>query len=95
MLFANDAVLVDESRTGVGQKLELWRQTLEAKYFMLSRPKTEYMKYDFSATTQAEGDVRLDCQMIPKKDIFPYLGSMLQKDRISMKMVVMELKPAG
>jgi hypothetical protein len=53
---------------------------LEAKYFMLSRSKMEYMKYDFSATTQAEGDVRLDGQMVPKKDIFPYLGSMLQKD---------------
>jgi hypothetical protein len=25
MLFAYDVVLVDESRTGVGQKLELWR----------------------------------------------------------------------
>jgi hypothetical protein len=26
-------------------------------------------------------DVRLDGQMVPKKDIFRYLGSMLQKDR--------------
>jgi hypothetical protein len=25
MLFADDVVLVDESRTGVAQKLELWR----------------------------------------------------------------------
>jgi hypothetical protein len=25
MLFADDVVLVDESRTGVNQKLELWR----------------------------------------------------------------------
>jgi hypothetical protein len=50
MLFADDAILVDESRTGIDQKLELWRQTLEAKYFNLSRSKTEYMKCDFSAT---------------------------------------------
>jgi hypothetical protein len=60
MLFTDDVVLVDESRTGVDQKLELWRQTLEAKCFRLSRSKTEYMKCDFSATTQEEGDVRLD-----------------------------------
>jgi hypothetical protein len=60
MLFAVDVVLVDESRTGVDLKLELWRQTLETKCFMLSRSKTEYMKYDFSATTQEERDVRLD-----------------------------------
>jgi hypothetical protein len=70
-------VLVDESRTGVYQKLKLWRRTLEAKSFGLSRPKAEYMKCDFSATTQEEGDVRLDGQVVLKKDTFHYLGSML------------------
>jgi hypothetical protein len=80
MLFADDVVLVDESRTGVDQKLELWRRTLEEKGFRLSRSKTEYMQCDFSATTQEEGDVRLDGQVVPKKDTFRYLGSMLQKD---------------
>jgi hypothetical protein len=38
------------------------------------------MKCDFSATTQEEGDVRLDGQVVPKKDSFRYLGSMLQKN---------------
>jgi hypothetical protein len=80
MLFADDVILVDESRTGVDQKLELWRRTLKAKGFRLSRSKTEYMKCDLSVTTQEEGDVRLDGQVIPKKDTFHYLGSMLQKD---------------
>jgi hypothetical protein len=65
---------------GVDQKLELWRRTLEAKYFSLSRSKTDYMKCDFSATMQEEGDVRLDGLVVPKKDIFHYLGSILQKD---------------
>jgi hypothetical protein len=60
MLFVDNVVLVDESRTGVDQKLELWRRTLEAKGFRRSRSKTEYMKCDFSATIQEEGDVRLD-----------------------------------
>ena len=31
--------VVDESRTGVNQKLELWRETLESKGFRLSRTK--------------------------------------------------------
>jgi hypothetical protein len=67
--------------------LELWRRILEAKGFRLSRSKTEYMKCNFSATTQEEGgvrlngqeegDVRLDGQVVPKKDTFRYLGSML------------------
>jgi hypothetical protein len=51
ILFADDVLLVDESRMGVDQKLKLWRQTLKAKGFRLSRFKTEYMKCDFSATT--------------------------------------------
>jgi hypothetical protein len=59
--------------------LELWRRTLEAKGFRFSRSKTDYMKCDFSATTQ-ERAVRLDGQVVPKKDTFRYLGSMLQKD---------------
>jgi hypothetical protein len=78
--FADDVVLVDESRTGVDQKLELWKQTLEAKGFKLSRSKTEYMKCNFSATTQEEENVRLDGQAVPKKDTFRYLGSMFQKN---------------
>jgi hypothetical protein len=53
---------------------------LEAKDFRISRFKTEYMKCDFSATTQEEGDVRLVGRVIPKKDTFRYLRSMLQKD---------------
>jgi hypothetical protein len=60
MLFVDEVVLVDENRTGVDQKLELWRRTLEIKGFRLSRSKIECMKCDFSATTQEEGDVRRD-----------------------------------
>jgi hypothetical protein len=49
--FADNVVLLDESRTGVDQKLELWRRILEVKDFRFSRSKIEYMKYDFSTTT--------------------------------------------
>jgi len=48
MLFADDIVLVDKTRTGVNAKLELWRQTLKSRGFRLSRTKTEYMEYKFS-----------------------------------------------
>jgi hypothetical protein len=47
---------------------------LEAKGFMLSRFKTEYMKCDFSATTQEEGDVRLDGQVVTKERHLSLLG---------------------
>ena len=38
------------------------------------------MKCDFGTTAQDEGDVSLESQVMPKKDTFRYLGSMLQKD---------------
>jgi hypothetical protein len=65
MFFADDAVLIEESR-----KLELWRQTLEAKGFRLSRSKTEYMKCDFSAMGYEDGDVSLDGQVDLRKTLF-------------------------
>ncbi|KAG2597229.1 hypothetical protein PVAP13_5KG193207 [Panicum virgatum] len=80
MLFADDVVLVDESRAGVNRKLELWRRTLESKGFRLSRTKTEYMMCDFSTTRHEGGDVSLDGQVVIQKDTFRYLGSVLQKD---------------
>ena len=52
--FADDVVLVDESRIGVNQKLELWQETLESKGFRLSGTKTEYMRCDFVTTTREE-----------------------------------------
>jgi Reverse transcriptase (RNA-dependent DNA polymerase) len=60
ILFADDVMLIDESRIGVNQKLELWRQTLESKGFRLSRTKTEYMKCQFSGKNSDDGDVSLD-----------------------------------
>ncbi|PUZ71998.1 hypothetical protein GQ55_2G358100 [Panicum hallii var. hallii] len=80
MLFADDVVLVDESRVGVNMKLELWRHTLESRGFKLSRTKTEYMMCDFSPTRHEDGDVSLEGQVVAKKGTFRYLGSMLQKD---------------
>ena len=48
MMFADDIVLIDETKEGVESKLELWRQTLESRGFRLSRNKTEYMECKFS-----------------------------------------------
>jgi hypothetical protein len=80
MPFANDVVLVDESQAGVNRKLELWRQALDSKGFRVSQTKTEYMRCEFGNATHEEGDASLGGQVVPTKDIFHYLGSMLQKD---------------
>uniref|UniRef100_A0A0A9T8F9 Uncharacterized protein n=1 Tax=Arundo donax TaxID=35708 RepID=A0A0A9T8F9_ARUDO len=38
------------------------------------------MRCDFSTTRHEEEEVSLDGQVVPQKDTFRYLGSMLQKD---------------
>nr|XP_009592747.2 uncharacterized protein LOC104089527 [Nicotiana tomentosiformis] len=78
-LFADDIVLIDETRGGVNERLEVWRHTLESKGFKLSRTKTEYVECKFSNGTQ-EGDmeVRLDTQVVPKRANFKYLESIIQ-----------------
>ena len=60
MLFANDIILIDESKEGVNTKLERWRDTLEVKGFRLSRSKTEYLYCRFSANNDgAAGEVTI------------------------------------
>ncbi|XP_070044883.1 uncharacterized protein [Nicotiana tomentosiformis] len=81
LLFTDDIVLIEEVRGGVNERLEVWRQTLESKSFKLSRTKKEYLEYKFSGITQeADGDVRLDTQVISRRESFKYLGSIIQKD---------------
>nr|XP_016477660.1 PREDICTED: uncharacterized protein LOC107799102 [Nicotiana tabacum] len=61
ILFVDDIVLIDETRGGVNEKLEFWRQTLESKGFKLSRTKTEHLECKFSNVIQEEDmEVRLD-----------------------------------
>ncbi|XP_070013810.1 uncharacterized protein [Nicotiana sylvestris] len=81
MLFADDIVLIDETRSGVNARLEVWRQTLEFKGFKLSRTTTEYLECKFSDKTHdADIEVKLDAQVIPKRASFKYLGSIIQGD---------------
>ncbi|XP_060206140.1 uncharacterized protein LOC132633629 [Lycium barbarum] len=68
MLFADDIVLIDETRSGVNSKLEDWRRTLESKGFKLSRTKTEYLECRFSVVPQeADVEVKLGTQKVPPK----------------------------
>jgi hypothetical protein len=56
--------------------------------------KMEYMEYDFSATTQEEGDVRL-VRWYSRKTLFATWDRYSRRMGISMKMLVIKLKPAG
>lgn len=65
MLFIDDVVLIDETREGVNDKLEIWRQNLECKDFRLSRTKMEYLECKRSDVLQkADMVVKLNSQDI-------------------------------
>jgi Reverse transcriptase (RNA-dependent DNA polymerase). len=81
MLFADDIVLVDETKSGLNAKLEVWRETLETKGFKISRTKTEYMECNFSNRRSTSGDVvKLEGQELPKSANFRYLGSIIHRE---------------
>nr|XP_009788851.1 PREDICTED: uncharacterized protein LOC104236591 [Nicotiana sylvestris] len=82
ILFADDIVLIDETRSGVNTRLEVWRLPLESKGFKLSRTKAEYLECKFcNGTHEADVEVKLDAQVIPKRASFKYLRFMIQGNR--------------
>ncbi|XP_016451102.1 uncharacterized protein LOC107775831 [Nicotiana tabacum] len=82
ILFADDIVLIDETHSGVNARMEVLRQTLKSRGFKLSRTKTEYLECKFSdGTHDADVEVKLDAQVIPKITSFKYLGSIIQGNR--------------
>ena len=81
MLFADDIVLVAETKVEVNAKLELWREALESKWLKISRFKTEYMKCNFSKNQgMNEGVVSIEGQEIPKSEQLQYLGSIIHEE---------------
>ena len=53
------------------------------------------MRCDFGTTTREEEDISLEGQVVSRKDTFRYLGSVLQRDRILIKMLAIESKQSG
>ena len=53
ILYANDIVLVAESRRQLEMELERWRSALEGRGMIISRTKTEYFTTDVSGDQHA------------------------------------------
>ena len=75
MMFADDIVLVSDSREQVEDRLERWRSALEKRGLKISRSKTEYMCLN---ETNGGGLVRLQGNAMSKVEEFKYLGSTVQ-----------------
>ena len=81
MLFADDIVLVGETREEVSNKLDEWRETLEGKGLRISRTKTEYLRCDFSGTAPlGEPEMSIDEAVVKSMTKYKYLESIIQRD---------------
>ncbi|XP_035837090.1 uncharacterized protein LOC110892492 [Helianthus annuus] len=82
LIFADDIVLVANSKQSLNARLEEWRATLEGRGLRISRSKTEYLYCDFSGVDNDEDiQITIDGQVVPHVTKFKYLGSFVQKDR--------------
>ncbi|RZB64914.1 hypothetical protein D0Y65_041114 [Glycine soja] len=81
MLFADDIVLLGESREELNERLETWRRALETHGFRLSRSKSEYMECKFNKRRRvSNSEVKIGDHIIPLVTRFKYLGSVIQDD---------------
>ncbi|XP_021971699.1 uncharacterized protein LOC110866860 [Helianthus annuus] len=81
MLFADDIVLVAETKQCLNERLEEWRAALEGKGLRISSSKTEYLYCDFSEAGDIDDtQITIDGQMVLQTTKFKYLGSFVQSD---------------
>jgi len=81
ILFADDVVLLGESREELNGRLETWKQALEVYGFRLSRSKREYMECNFSKRrSMSTLEVKVGDHIIPQVTRFKYLRSIVQND---------------
>ncbi|XP_022004358.1 uncharacterized protein LOC110901883 [Helianthus annuus] len=81
LLFADDIVLIEESKQSLNVRLEDWRVALECKGLRISRSKTEYLYCDFSgAGDEHDTQITIEGQVVPQATKFKYLGSFVQSN---------------
>ncbi|XP_021974416.1 uncharacterized protein LOC110869471 [Helianthus annuus] len=81
LLFADDIVLIEESKQSLNERLEEWRVALEGKGLRISRSKTEYLYCDFSgAGDEHDTQITIEGQVVPPATKFKYLGSFVQSN---------------
>ena len=77
MLFADDIVLVCETKPELRRQLSRWKKVLEEKGFRISRTKTEYLQFNDYEDLE---DMKMDEEIIKKVKAFKYLGTHVSED---------------
>ena len=74
ILVVDDIIPVEELREEINEKLELWREALEAHDFRISRRETKYIVCKFGKKhTNSKLEVEIGNDIIPQVTIFKYL----------------------
>ena len=68
-------VLENETREGVEEELERWKEALESRGLKVSRAKMEYMCINKDGCNGVDGQVRMQGQVVPEVEDFKYLRS--------------------
>jgi hypothetical protein len=76
-VFADEVVLLGESREELNGRLETWNQALEVYDFRLSRSKTKYMEYNNFSKRRSSSTLKVKVwdHIILQVTQFKYLGS--------------------
>lgn len=78
MLFADNIVLLGESKKDLNERLETWTQALETHDFRLSRSKTEYMECKFNKRRNVSNlEVKFGDHILLQVTRFKYLRSII------------------
>nr|XP_027233168.1 uncharacterized protein LOC113824612 [Penaeus vannamei] len=77
MLFADDIVLVCNTKESLRDKLSQWKRALENRGLKISRTKSEYLSFNYF---EEENGVDMDDEIIKRVPAFKYLGSHVTED---------------
>ncbi|KAE8674435.1 Detected protein of unknown function [Hibiscus syriacus] len=81
MLFAENIVLVAETKNELSRRLTTWKTASEEKGLKINIEKTGYLCSNFSGNQNNEDvEVCIEGHVLPSNDCFKYLGSMIHKD---------------
>ena len=80
MMFADDIVLCGDDETDMTEYLETWRKALEERGMGISRPKTQFMDFNFGQDNGQEREpVKILGEELQRVHHFKYLGSSVEE----------------
>ena len=81
MMFADDIVLCGGREVDMTEYLDTWRKSLEERGMMLSRPKTQFMDFNFEKNQQGNREpVKILGEELERVTHLKYLGTSMEEE---------------